>query len=403
MLLAMKFRTSARQLLERLGLGLHAQDGQAGLELRRLDVGDQAPLEPGPQPVLEAGDLLGRTVRREDDLVAGAVERVEGVEELLLELLAALEELDVVDEQDVDLAVAAAEGVAGVVADRVDELVHQRLGGDVPDAAQLVDVPDVVADRVEEVGLAQPGGPVDEERVVGPGRVLGDRERGGVGEPVRRADHEAVEGVPGVQRGPRRRASPRRGRARPRARRRAAGPGTAAGTMLSIGARRAHHDGVVAAGRGVDDQLDRELAAGGVVEQVGQQPRVARADPLAGHRVRDREDEDVAVAAHRADLSEPGVPGAFGQLRAQRRAAGVPEVGRQRRHHGRRGRIRVIHRPIHKCGERTREARKPLSSVMTVGLPRAGKPSGEVRRIEAVATGREGEPSKGPGDEQGER
>ena len=39
---------------EVLGLGLLAEDGEAGLELGRLDVGDQAPLEPAAQPVLEA-------------------------------------------------------------------------------------------------------------------------------------------------------------------------------------------------------------------------------------------------------------------------------------------------------------------------------------------------------------
>ena len=44
---------------------------------------------------------------------------------------------------------------------------------------------------MQQVGLAETGGPVDEQRVVGPGRVLGDRERGRVGEAVRGADDEA--------------------------------------------------------------------------------------------------------------------------------------------------------------------------------------------------------------------
>ena len=39
---------------EVLGLGLLAEDGEAGLELGRLDVGDEAPLEPGAEAVLEA-------------------------------------------------------------------------------------------------------------------------------------------------------------------------------------------------------------------------------------------------------------------------------------------------------------------------------------------------------------
>jgi hypothetical protein len=45
---------------------------------------------------------------------------------------------------------------------------------------------DEVADRVEQVGLAEADAAVDEERVVGPRRRLGDRQRRGVREAVRR-------------------------------------------------------------------------------------------------------------------------------------------------------------------------------------------------------------------------
>ncbi len=54
---------------------------------------------------------------------------------------------------------------------------------------------DVGADRLQQVGLAEPGAAVDEERVVCLCRRLGDRERGGVREPVRRPDDEVVERV----------------------------------------------------------------------------------------------------------------------------------------------------------------------------------------------------------------
>ena len=53
----------------------------------------------------------------------------------------------------------------------------------------------VGGDGLEEMGLPQPGPAVDEERVVRLRRRLGDRERGGVREPVRRADDERVERV----------------------------------------------------------------------------------------------------------------------------------------------------------------------------------------------------------------
>ena len=56
-------------------------------------------------------------------------------------------------------------------------------------------------DRVQQVGLAQAGVAVDEQRVVGLGRRLGDRDGGGVGEPVAGADDEGVEGVLRVEPG----------------------------------------------------------------------------------------------------------------------------------------------------------------------------------------------------------
>jgi hypothetical protein len=53
------------------------------------------------------------------------------VEELRLGLLRPGQELDVVHEQDVHVAVTPLEQVALAVADRLDELRDERLGGDV--------------------------------------------------------------------------------------------------------------------------------------------------------------------------------------------------------------------------------------------------------------------------------
>ena len=111
-----------------------------------------------------------------------------------------LEELDVVDQEHVVGAVALLEPLDPLVAQRVDEVVHERLGGDVADR-EVERVPaDVVRDRVQQMRLAEPRVAVDEERVVGLRRRLGDRERSGVREAVRRADHERVEGVLRVDR-----------------------------------------------------------------------------------------------------------------------------------------------------------------------------------------------------------
>jgi hypothetical protein len=181
--------------------GLLAQDGDAGLEVGRLDVGLQAPLEAGAQPVLQGRQLLGRPVRADHDLLVGVVQRVEGVEELLLGAFLVLQELDVVDEQDVDVAVAAAEVLRLAVPDRVDEVVGELLGAHVAHPGALEQVLGVVADGVQQVGLAEPAVAVDEQRVVGPGRRLGDRHGRGVREAVGRPDDEGVEGVLGVEPG----------------------------------------------------------------------------------------------------------------------------------------------------------------------------------------------------------
>ena len=181
--------------------GLLAQDRDAGLEVGRLDVGDQAPLEPVAQPVLERLEPLGCAVGGEHDLLVGVVEGVEGVEELLLGLGLALQELDVVDQEHVDVAVAPLEPVLPVVADRVDELVGELLAGDVAHLGAGVEAAHVVADGVQQVGLAQPGVAVDEQRVVGLARRLGHRDGRRVGEAVGGADDEGLEGVLRVQPG----------------------------------------------------------------------------------------------------------------------------------------------------------------------------------------------------------
>ncbi len=192
--------------LDALGLGLAAQDGDLGLEVGRADVGDQAPFEAAPQPLLQRLDVLGRGVAGEDDLLLRAVERVEGVEELLLHPLLVGQELNVVGQQHVDRAVLLAEARGAVEADRVDQLVDELLGRQVLDLQPAVLLADVVPDGVQQVGLAQAHAAVEEERVVAAPGLVGDGARGGVGELVRVADHEGVELVARLER-----RDPRRG------------------------------------------------------------------------------------------------------------------------------------------------------------------------------------------------
>ena len=147
----------------------------------------------------KSAQLFGRAVAGDDDLLHALVQRVEGVEELLLGALLAGEKLNVVDEQHVDVAELVAEAGHLVVADRVDHLVGELLTADVADGGMGLATLHVVADGVHEMGLAHPDAAVEEERVVGLGGALGDGLRGGHGELVAAADDEGVELVAGVQ------------------------------------------------------------------------------------------------------------------------------------------------------------------------------------------------------------
>ena len=169
------------------------------LEIGHLDVGDQTPLEARAQPLLEVGDVARHLVAGEHDLLVRLVDRVEGVEELLLSLLLAGDELDVVDQQQLHVAVAVAERRHAVIADGLDQFVDEGLGGEVHDPRPGVALEETVADRVQQMGLAEADAAVEKQRVVGLGMPVGDGEARRVGHLVARADDERVEGVLAVE------------------------------------------------------------------------------------------------------------------------------------------------------------------------------------------------------------
>ncbi len=148
---------------------------------------------------------MGRTVAADDDLLLRVVQRVEGVEELVLRAFLARDELDVVDEQHVDAAIARAEIEDAIESHGVDHLVHETLGRDVGEHESRMMLHDVVADRVHQVRLAETDAAVDEERVVRSRRRFRNGAARRVRKLIRRPDDEGVEGVAGNQTaGPRR-------------------------------------------------------------------------------------------------------------------------------------------------------------------------------------------------------
>ena len=260
------------------------------------------------------GMASGMRSLRDDDLLVGAVQRVERVEELLLEPLLALHELDVVDEQHVDVAVAALEVGDGVGADGVDVLVEERLGGDVAHDVVLVVVVHVVADGVQQVGLAQTGRAVDEQRVV--------RLRPGVSA-TRSAAARAnwldapLTNASNVYRGFMPDASLSRWRARPAAScrsalgRRGAVPSAAVPANAVGRARRSTVSTVCTS------TTSCRLRGADLLERIAHQRQVAGQDAVAGVAVRGADAQHGRSLSSGDDVLEGGEPDRFGDLRTE--------------------------------------------------------------------------------------
>ena len=127
------------------------------------------------------------------------MKRVEGVDELVLGLFLALEGLDVVDQQRVELAVTPLEDLRAVLPQGGHEVGREPLRGGVVDRQLRAPPAKVVGDGAEQVRFAEPRRAVEEERVVGLARQLGDRQRRCVGHAVAPPDHETLEGMPRVE------------------------------------------------------------------------------------------------------------------------------------------------------------------------------------------------------------
>ncbi len=87
-------------------------------------------------------------------------------------------------------------------ADRSDHLVRiEFLGADVrgSNRKRWIAALEHVADRLHQVRLAQPHTAVQEERVVGLGRLLGDRHGRCMRELVRSSDNKFIEGIARIE------------------------------------------------------------------------------------------------------------------------------------------------------------------------------------------------------------
>src|SRR5687767_8254622 len=153
------------RVLQVILVRLAPQDRDAVLEVRKLDVGDHAPLESRNEPGFDARDLAGRAVAGEYDLPSTFVQRIEGVKELLLCCFFALEEMNVVDEQQVELAEPATEVVSRSSLDRHHVFIRELLGTKIRGSECRSSRQDGMRNRLHQVRLPDAGSAVDKQRV----------------------------------------------------------------------------------------------------------------------------------------------------------------------------------------------------------------------------------------------
>ena len=151
--------------------------------------------------MLEVLDFAGWTVASQHDLFAGLVQGVEGMEELLLDAFLAREELDVINQEHIGLAVALPEPDELIVLNGIDEFIGEFFRRKVGDARSFLMRDNVLPDGVKQVRFAQPGAAVKEKRVVGFAWRLRHGHGGGVGEVIVAAHDKGVEDVFGIEGG----------------------------------------------------------------------------------------------------------------------------------------------------------------------------------------------------------
>ena len=289
-------------------VGLAGENRHPRLQVGRLYVSNQAPLESGAQAFLHQRQLARRAVGRHHHLVARVVQVVEGVKKALVSLLFATEKLHVVHQQHIHRAETLAELLGSAGAYGRDELVGELLRGDVqhrhpPQGAGT-------SHRLEQVRLAQSGPGVEKQGVVGHPRRLGHRLGRAEGQPVGRADHEGLEGVARVQ----------RTELEQRLVCFLAHSGRKPGPFLITG-----FDGV-GNPLGLDLQVQLERTARHLLQRALQGMEHPPLQPLHGKGRRRFDDERLPVIGYPFGGLQPGLEGRAGQLHLQVAQHGPPDL-----------------------------------------------------------------------------
>src|SRR5215471_15988792 len=101
------------------------EDSHAGFDIWWLQLRGQTPFEARYEALFEVGNLACGTIAGEHDLFTAIEEGIEGVKKLFLRALFSCEEVDIVDEQDVGLAITFTELDECIMLNCVDKFVRK--------------------------------------------------------------------------------------------------------------------------------------------------------------------------------------------------------------------------------------------------------------------------------------
>jgi len=130
--------------------------------------------------------------------MALGVQRVEGVKELFLSAFPAGQEVHVIENQHVDLPHPFLEPAHAIVPERGNKVIHEQFRGGEDNLASPIGSGKLMTYGRNEVSLA-PDTAIEEKRVVFFTRLVGNGNRGGVGELITLADHEFVKRITRVK------------------------------------------------------------------------------------------------------------------------------------------------------------------------------------------------------------
>jgi hypothetical protein len=126
-------------------------------------------------------------------------ERVECMEKFFLRAIAAGEKVDVVDHEQIDMAIAMAELVHVAGLNRRDELVDEAVATEIENPGIGKFLEHLLAGSLKEMRFAQAYAAVDEERIISRARLFADSDACGMRQSVAGTGDEIFEDVIGVE------------------------------------------------------------------------------------------------------------------------------------------------------------------------------------------------------------